>query len=289
MLIWHLHDLSILMREKHFLQTAAGLLVAGLLICSPARAVDSFENSLGMRFIQIPAGSFTMGTVEVEAARMELPEPGPGDVLDETPAHTVRISEPFYLGETEVTQGVWYRVMENRPGEVDFWTRDDWERLPMATASWFMAQRFVEELNKLDRDYRYRLPTEAEWEYAARAGSQGLRPVAETELERYAWFINNSGDKPRPVASREANAFGLYDTLGNVWEWVADWYAADAYAESAATDPQGPGEGFAKVRRGGSYHCPIHLLRPGYRAANKPGIAYSVQGFRLVAELKRAR
>ena len=277
------------MREKHFLQAAAGLLVAGLLICSPAQAVDSLENSLGMRFIQIPAGSFTMGTVEVEAARMELPEPGPDDVLDETPAHTVRISEPFYLGETEVTQGVWYRVMENRPGNVDFWTRDDWERLPMATASWFMAQRFVEELNKLDRDYRYRLPTEAEWEYAARAGSQGLRPVAETELERYAWFINNSGDEPRPVASREANAFGLYDTLGNVWEWVADWYAADAYARPAATDPQGPGEGFAKVRRGGSYHCPIHLLRPGYRAANKPGIAYSVQGFRLVAELKRAR
>ena len=265
------------------------MLVAGLLICNPAQAVDSLENSLGMRFIQIPAGSYTMGTVEVEAARMELPEPGPDDVLDETPAHTVRISEPFYLGETEVTQGVWYRVMENRPGEVDFWARDDWERLPMATASWFMAQRFVEELNTLDRDYRYRLPTEAEWEYAARAGSQRLRPVAETELERYAWFINNSGDEPRPVASREANAFGLYDTLGNVWEWVADWYAADAYAESAATDPQGPDEGFAKVRRGGSYHCPIHLLRPGYRAANKPGIAYSVQGFRLVAELKRAR
>ena len=277
------------MREKHFLQAAVHLLVAGLLICNPAQAVDSLENSLGMRFIQIPAGSYTMGTVEVEAARMELPEPGPDDVLDETPAHTVRISEPFYLGETEVTQGVWYRVMENRPGEVDFWTRDDWERLPMATASWFMAQRFVEELNKLDRDYRYRLPTEAEWEYAARAGSQGLRPVAETELERYAWFINNSGDDPRPVASREANAFGLYDTLGNVWEWVADWYVADAYARPAATDPQGPGEGFAKVRRGGSYHCPIHLLRPGYRAANKPGIAYSVQGFRLVAELKRAR
>ena len=140
------------------------MLVAGLLICNPAWAVDSLENSLGMRFIQIPAGSFTMGTVEVEAVRMEFPEPGPDDVLDETPAHTVRISEPFYLGETEVTQGVWYRVMQNRPGE-----------------------------------------------------------------------------------------------------------------------------GFAKVRRGGSYHCPIHLLRPGYRAANKPGIAYSVQGFRLVAELKRAR
>ncbi len=281
-----LADLSILMREQRTLQAAAGLLLAGMLVWNPLRAADILENSLGMRFIQVPAGSFTMGTVEVEAARMEFPEPKPDDVLDETPAHTVRISAPFYLGETEVTQDAWYRVMENRPGAVDYWARDDWETLPMATASWYMAQRFVEELNKLDRDYRYRLPTEAEWEYAARAGSHGLRPVAETELERHAWFIDNSGDEPRPVASREANAFGLYDMLGNVWEWVADWYAADTYARSDATDPQGPGEGFAKVRRGGSYHCPIRLLRPGYRAANKPGTAYSVQGFRLVAERK---
>ena len=248
--------------EQRVPLTLAGLL-AGMLASHPVAIADSLENSLGMRFIRIPAGSFTMGTVEVEAARMEFPEPGPDDVLDETPAHVVHISEPFYLGETEVTQGVWYRVMQNRPGEVDFWGRDDWEVLPMATASWYMAQRFVEELSTLDRDYRYRLPTEAEWEYAARAGSRGLRPFAATELERHAWFINNSGDEPRPVATREANAFGLYDMLGNVWEWVADWYGAETYATSAATDPQGPDEGFARVRRGGSYDCPIHLVRPG--------------------------
>jgi formylglycine-generating enzyme required for sulfatase activity len=177
--------------------------------------------------------------------------------------------------------------MQNRPGGVDFWTRENWETLPMATASWYMAQRFVEEINRLDRDYRYRLPTEAEWEYAARAGSQGLRPVAESELDHFAWFINNSGDEPHPVATREANAYGLYDMLGNVWEWVADWYAPDSYARLPATDPRGPGEGFAKVRRGGSYHCPIHLIRPGYRAANCPETAYSVQGFRLVAAPRR--
>ena len=250
-------------------------------------AAEAFRNDLGMRFVLVPAGEFTMGTTEVESARMEFPELKPDDVLDETPPHTVRITQPFYLGETEVTQAAWYRVMENKPGDREFWQRADWESLPMATASWYMAERFVEEINKPDARYHYRLPTEAEWEYVARAGNEGLRPVPIEELEDHAWFINNSGDKPHPVATRKPNTFGLYDMLGNVWEWVDDWYARDTYATSKADDPAGPADGFAKVRRGGSYHCPIHLLRPGYRAANKPGTAYSVQGFRLVAEPKQ--
>jgi formylglycine-generating enzyme required for sulfatase activity len=250
---------------------------------SVVQAADLIENSLGMRFVKIPAGEFTMGTVAVEEARMELPEPKPGDVLDETPPHTVRITQPFYLGITAVTQGVWFRVMENRPGPGAFWQHEDWAQRPMAAASWYMAARFVEELNKLDSDYRYRLPTEAEWEYAARAGSPDLRPVPVEVLEEYAWFINNSGDIPQPVATRKPNAFGLHDMLGNVWEWVADWYAADSYAAAVEDDPAGPAAGLSKVRRGGSYHCPVHLLRPGYRAVGKPGIAYEVNGFRVIA------
>jgi formylglycine-generating enzyme required for sulfatase activity len=125
--------------------------IAGL-----AQAGDVIENRFGMHFVKIPAGTFTMGTTEVESARMEFPELKPDDVLDETPAHPVTITRDFYLGTTEVTQGVWFRVMENKPGPEAFWDREDWQQRPMATSSWYMAARFVEELNKLDSDYRYR-------------------------------------------------------------------------------------------------------------------------------------
>lgn len=256
-------------------------------LSATALSQDVIENNLGMRFIQVPAGEFLMGTAEIEEARMEFPEPADDEVIDETPQHRIIFSKPFYIGETEVTQAIWLEVMENRPGPDEFWQRDDWQKLPVAAASWFMAQRFVEELNKLDPQFHYRLPTEAEWEYAARAGSTGLRPVSLETLENSAWFINNSADKPQPVATRAANAFGLYDTLGNVWEWVSDWYAPDTYTRDVRSDPRGPENGISKVRRGGSYHCPVHLLRPAYRAASKPSVSYSVQGFRLVLEPRK--
>ena len=260
------------------------LAVTVLCLAGQLQAGDVIENRFGMRFVKIPAGEFTMGTVAVESARMEFPELKPDDVLDETPAHPVTISRDFYLGTTEVTQGVWYRVMENRPGPEHLWDVANWQQRPMASSSWYMAARFVEELNTLDEDFHYRLPSEAEWEYAARAGSTGLRPMPVEQLEEYAWFINNSGDKPQVVATRKPNAFGVYDMLGNVWEWVDDWYGVDRYAQAPAIDPAGPAGGFAKVRRGGSYHCPLHLLRPGYRAANKPNVVYEVNGFRVIAE-----
>jgi len=127
-------------------------------------------------------------------------------------------------------------------------------------------------------------PSEAEWEYAARAGREGLRPVPVEQLGDYAWYIDNSGDELHPVATRKPNPWGLYDLYGNVWEWLQDWYAPDQYAHSERINPQGPEQGDKKTRRGGSYHCPLHLVRPGYRSADKPDVRYSVVGFRLVAE-----
>jgi formylglycine-generating enzyme required for sulfatase activity len=217
---------------------------------------------------------------------MEIPEPEKNALADETPAHTVVISKAFYLAQTEVTQQQWHKVMENKPGPEQLWQRDDWQRLPVVSVNWTMAQRFVEELSKMDDTYRYRLPTEAEWEYAAKGGVNALRPVETDELEDYAWFINNSTDIPQPVASLKPNRFGVYDMMGNAWEWVADWYAADTYTKDQRSDPMGPAEGRSKVRRGGSYHCPLHLTRPGYRSANPPATRYEVIGFRIIAEAR---
>ena len=149
-----------------------------------------------------------------------------------------------------------------------------------------MAKAFTRELTKMDSNYRYRLPTEAEWEYVARAGSQRLRPVTLAELDDHAWYIDNSGDVHHPVASRQANAFGVYDMLGNVWEWVEDWYAGNTYTSATRIDPEGPRQGQSRVRRGGSYHCPLHMVRPGYRSANPPATRYDVFGLRVIAEAR---
>ena len=255
-----------------------------LLLSLPAHANNTFENTLGMRFIRIPAGEFVMGTEDLDSAIMEIPDPEKNALADEAPAHTVVISKPFYIAQTEVTQQQWLQVMENKPGPDKFWQREDWRTLPVVSINWFMAQRFVEELNRMDEKFQYRLPTEAEWEYVAKDGVNALRPVEIDELEDYTWFINNSKDRPQPVASRKPNSFGVYDMMGNAWEWVADWYAPDAYTKEKRTDPAGPDEGRARVRRGGSYHCPLHLTRPGYRSANPPGTRYEVIGFRVIAE-----
>ncbi|RDH82291.1 MAG: hypothetical protein DIZ80_08300 [endosymbiont of Galathealinum brachiosum] len=265
------------------------LLCSAILMCffqANAVALETRVNQWGMTFVKIPAGSFYMGLDDFASALMEVPEPKENELKDELPRHNIKISDDFYMAQTEVTQQQWLSVMENRPGPEKFWNQDNWKNLPVVSVNWFMAERFVEEINKLDKQYRYRLPSEVEWEYVARAGSNELRPVSIDVLEDYAWFIHNSGDVQQPVASRKPNAYGVYDMLGNVWEWVDDWYAPDAYEKYTARNSKGPDTGLSKVRRGGSYHCPVHLIRPGYRAANKPGVAYEVTGFRLIAETR---
>ena len=256
-----------------------------LLSTSPSIANESLKNSLDMRFVRIPAGSFVMGNTQIDETAFELPDGDVQRIQDETPPHTVRISRDFWLGATEVTQGQWLRLMGNRPGPAALWRRADWQRLSVVSVSWNDAQRFIQKLNAKEKTKSYRLPSEAEWEYAGRAGSPNARPFPKDKLPEHAWFIKNSKDEPHPVASKLANAWGLYDMLGNAWEWVADRYHQDYYASAPNVDPQGPSTGEQRVRRGGSYHCETHIMRVNYRAADTPDTRYSVLGFRLVREI----
>ena len=274
------------------LQKTGCLLI--LLSTLPAQllaAPSGVKPLIDLEFVTIPAGQFIMGTENLAEALADLPEPKAAMIDDETPAHTVIFDKPFLLSKTEVTQKLWFEIMHSKPGPAENWQAGNWQRLPVVSISWDAAREFIDKLNQHSDKRHYRLPTEAEWEYAARAGSTGLRPFDKIAMDEYAWYINSSNDEVHPVAMLKANAWGLHDMYGNVWEWVADWYSPGtyknrAYAESEEISPQGPEQGTKKIRRGGSYHCPPHLIRPAYRAADTTDKAYSVQGFRLVAEEK---
>lgn len=250
---------------------------------------EVFTGAPGMRFVKIPTGEFLMGTSNLDPVLAEMQTPNPRRVRDETPSHKVVIPEPFYLGETEVTQQQWLAVMGTRPGPYEYWQHSRWPELPVVSVTWHDVQRFIEALNEQSDTVRYRLPTEAEWEYAARAGTTGIRPFPIEEMDEHVWYILTSYDEVQPVGELQPNPWGLYDMLGNVWEWVQDWYAPEYYARSPTIDPQGPEDGSKRVRRGGSYHCQLPLVRPAYRAADAPDVTYSVVGFRLVAEPQSKR
>lgn len=245
-----------------------------------------YDPVTSLYFISIPTGSFYMGSSNLAEAVAEMPEQDESIIRDETPIHLVRFKQNFLMATTEVTQSLWLDVMKNKPGPDKHWHHKNWSRLPVVSVSWFDTQKFINKLNAHSNDYHYRLPTESEWEYVARAGNGKLRPFSTLAMDDYAWYINNSNDEIQPVATRQANPWGLYDLYGNVWEWVSDWYHPNSYAHAAAENPTGPDEGSKKVRRGGSYHCSPHLIRPGYRSADNPDKAYSVLGFRLVADIK---
>ena len=200
--------------------------------------------------------------------------------LDEAPPHRVRISKPFEIGRYEVTQSQWRAVMDAphaKPRNPDETQKLDPSRfkgpdLPVETVNWNDVQAFLTALNARDTRYTYRLPTEAEWEYAAGAGTGADA----------GWCKSASGDTTHPVGGKPANKFGLHDTLGNVMEWVQDWYAPDAYAESSPADPQGPSSGSYKVYRGGAWLSDLKQCRPTYRGFDLPINTHDSVGFRLV-------
>jgi formylglycine-generating enzyme required for sulfatase activity len=220
-----------------------------------------------MKFVLIPAGTFMMGADQ----NFEYADD------DELPRHQVTISKPFYLGVYEVTQEQWKAVMGNNPSKFKG------EDKPVETVSWDDAQDFIRRLNQKEGHSRYRLPTEAEWEYAARAGSTSAYFFGDNEFQLgdYAWYGENSGEKSHPVGEKLSNAWGLYDTIGNVWEWTQDRYGETYYANSPSNDPTGPTSGSSRVFRGcGWYDVASHC-----RSASRYGIESAGRivgiGFRL--------
>jgi len=233
----------------------------------------TFTNSLGMKFVRIPAGSFMMGS----------PSGEPGHESDET-QHRVSISNSFYMQTTEVTQGQWKAVMGSNPSKFT----DCGDDCPVEQVSWDDIQGFIKKLNQKGEG-TYRLPTEAEWEYAARAGSTtafangGISETGcgnEPNLSKMGWYCGNAGSKTHEVGQKSPNAWGLYDMHGNVWEWCADWKGD--YPTGAVTDPTGPSSGSYRVLRGGGWSSLAGYCRTASRSNISPGGGSYYCGFRLV-------
>ena len=224
-----------------------------------------YTNEYGIEFVLINPGEFNMGSNK--------------GAEDELPVHRVEISLPFYLGKYTITQSQWRTVMEKNPS---FFKMG--EHYPVIV-SWREANEFLSRLNE-NRSF-YRLPTEAEWEYACRAGTSTEYFFGENvELSnRYVISGINDSNNPHPVGSKEPNPWGLYDTLGNVWEWCSDWYASDYYLCSPMKDPIGPDLGELRVLRGGSFLNIKKDIRCALRFKFKPFNVSKGVGFRLVMDL----
>ena len=263
-----------------FRLTAVFLLVLLSFGSAPGQDPDtlltvSIPNGEFMQFAWIEPGNFLMGTEDED-----LP-----NGADEIPAHEVTISTGFYMSIFEITQGQWRAVMETNPWKFERYTIDHIHS-PASHISWEDVQEFIAVLNEFEGGSVYRLPTEAEWEYAARGFTSSLWFFgdAPNALQLYAWYWSNAWDRGQSfahlVGSKLPNPFGLYDMHGNVWEWVQDWYGP--YSATAKTDPEGPAEGTRKVLRGGGFVSPFYEARSGIRSSESPDSRFSDIGARLV-------
>ncbi len=245
---------------------------------SPFRSTASVtytDQTTGMEFVSVKGGCFEMGDLF-----------GDGED-DEKPEHEVCVDD-FYMGRYEVTQDQYRKITGNNPSKLKG------GKLPVENMSWNDAQNFIHKLNNISGQ-NYRLPTEAEWEYAARSGGK-LEKWAGTnnksELERYAWY---RGNKTHTVGQKEPNGLGLFDMSGNVWEWCSDWYDKNYYSLSPHNNPHGSSKGSGRVIRGGSAFSYAWNVRtadrfgygPSLRLRYRPGYRYNNHGFRLLLPVSR--
>jgi formylglycine-generating enzyme required for sulfatase activity len=251
---------------------------------------DAAQTPIPEGYVRIEPGEFTMGSPEDELRRFG----------DET-QHRVTVTRAFALKATEVTQAEWRAVMGTDPSGF----ADCGDTCPVEQVSWFDAVDYVNRVSDaeglprcyaddVDRTFAgldctgYRLPTEAEWEYAARAGAMTALHTGDIvnadcvpvdpNADAAGWYCGNAGGTPHPVGEKQPNAWGLYDMHGNVWEWVQDWYAA--YPAGAVVDPAGPASGELRVFRGGGWRFGAQDARSAFRRESSPALRFSDQGFR---------
>ncbi len=216
--------------------------------------------STGIEFIKIPGGCYIMG--DNQGYEYEKPE------------HEVCVHD-FYLGKFEVTQAQWLKLMSENPSKFVG------EKNPVNRISWLDAVEYIENLNKLESTDLYRLPTEAEWEYAARAGTKTRYYWGDEINNDYVWYYGSSNFTMHPVGTKLPNAWGLYDMVGNVWEWVSDWYDFHYYKKSPRNYPLGPKKSKFKTRRGGSMANLVSYVRSASRYRDKIDKRHYILGFRI--------
>jgi sulfatase modifying factor 1 len=258
------------------------ILLIGFIECKEESLLVLKEPVLGMEFTKIKKGSFLMGDYE--------------NLKDSEIIHKVKITYDYWLGKTEVTQNQWQKIMGNK--ELHPQKPSPFRNLnpdyPKVSVSYFDIEVFLEKLNDLSTEYQFRLPTEAEWEYACRAGTQTPFSFGAFIYDSLANYNSEIPSKyttlgsylgsPAPVGSYPPNQWGLFDMHGNVWEWVSDWYAP--YKKEEVTNPTGPKDGIEKVIRGGSWYFGADNVKSSFRRTHKPKLWGFSIGFRIICEKK---
>jgi len=247
---------------------------------SPAYGGNTYTDLVKIEMVRVKGGCFKMGDTS-KSSWFSPADPDPDAANDEKPQHKVCV-DGFFMGKYEVTQKQWQTIMGDSPSNF----RGD--NHPVEQVSWDDVQKFIIRLNRQSGQH-YRLPTEAEWEYAARSGGKQEKYAGGSDVDAVAWYSSNSGGKTHPVGQKQANGLGLYDMSGNVWEWCSDWYDGNYYSNSPRNNPQGPSTGSDRVYRGGCVGSYPKFVRSAYRSGSSPdnrgncfGLRYGNLGFRLV-------
>ena len=234
-----------------------------VIVCVSCSAQSENKDPILDTFILVKGGSFQMGN------------------LTHGPIHEVTVSD-FYLAQTEVTQAQWRAVMGENPSDFK-----DCDLCPVEQVSWDDVQMFLTKLNNRSGGVKHRLPTEAEWEYAARGGihnkGYSYANAVRDDIEPVAWYSENAGEKTHPVKGKAPNALGLYDMTGNVWEWCSDWY--ENYGAAAQTNPRGASSGTRRVFRGGSWYSDPIFCIVSFRFRDATSNRYNFLGFRLARDV----